>query len=277
MTRDQLWRALRELALVAVLFVAYKAGRLLVADHVAQAMANAWDVWRFERTAGLPSEVDVQHAFMPAVRVANVYYAYVHFPATAGALIWLYVRRPAHYLWVRRTLAWLTAAALAVHIVMPLAPPRMLAGIGIVDTAKVFGPSVYGPPQTDTLANQYAAMPSLHVGWAVVVALAVIVATRSRWRWAAVAHPVVTLIVVVATGNHYWLDAIVAIGLLALILAILRPWSVWPPSRGNEIAGTARMRVPSARGHQRDRTGPPGSEEAADPRRPGGRRSAARG
>jgi hypothetical protein len=215
LTRDHVWRALRELALVAVLFVAYKAGRLLVADHVGQAMANAGRVWDFERAVGLPSEVGLQRALLPAARAANIYYAYVHFPATACALLWLYVRRPSHYLWVRRTLAWLTAAALAVHVLMPLAPPRMLTGIGIVDTAKTLGPSVYGPPSTDTLANQYAAMPSLHVGWAVVIALAVIVATRSRWRWLALAHPVVTVTVVVVTGNHYWLDAIVVLFLIA--------------------------------------------------------------
>jgi hypothetical protein len=275
--RDHVERALREIALVAALFVAYKAGRLVVADRVAQALDNAWAVWDFERWAHLPSEVAVQRALMPAAREANSYYAYVHFPVTGLVLIWLYARHPAHYLWVRRTLAWLTATALAVHVLMPLAPPRMLEGIGIVDTAKVLGPSVYGPPATDTLANQYAAMPSLHVGWAVMAGLGVIVATRTRWRWLAVLHPVLTVVVVVATGNHYWLDAIVALTLLALVLLILRPWTVWPPSRGNEIAETARTRVPSARGHERDRPGPPGPEEAADAGRAGGRGAAARG
>jgi hypothetical protein len=275
--RDHGGRALRELALVALLFLVYKAGRLVVADHVGQAMVNGWAVWDAERWAQLPNEVAVQRALLPVAREANTYYAYVHFPATGLALVWLYIRRAAHYLWVRRTLAWLTAAALAVHMLMPLAPPRMLGGIGIVDTAQTYGPSVYGPPSSDTLANQYAAMPSLHVGWAVVVALAVIVATRSRWRWIIVAHPTLTVVVVVATGNHYWLDAAVAVLLLGLVLLLLRPWSVWPPSPGNEIAQTARTRVRSARGHERDRPGPPGSEEAADAGRPGGRGAAARG
>ena len=90
----------------------------------------------------------------------------------------------------------------------------------IVDTGKLLGPAVYGPPSTDTLSNQYAAMPSLHVGWALAVAIALVGATRGRWRWLWLAHPVVTLLVVVVTGNHYWLDAIVATALLGVVLAV---------------------------------------------------------
>ena len=66
----------------------------------------------------------------------------------------------------------------------------MLSALGFVDTAAVYGPAVYGPPNQNTLADQYAAMPSLHIGWAVMVALGIIATTRSRWRWLAVLHPV---------------------------------------------------------------------------------------
>jgi hypothetical protein len=288
LSRDQLHRALRELGLVAALFVAYKAGRLLSADHVAQAMRNAWDVWDFERLLDLPSEVAVQRALLPTARAANCYYAYVHFPSTALALIWLYVRRPAHYLWVRRTLAFLTAAALALHVLMPLAPPRMLAATGMLDTARLYGPSVYGAPESDTLANQYAAMPSLHVGWALVIGLALIAVTRSRWRWLWLAHPAVTLTVVIETGNHYWLDGIVAAALIMVIVLVMRPWMtqagtpLCPPSPRNEFAETARIGVPSPRGRERNRLGPQhhgaqGSEEAADARRARCGGSASRG
>jgi PAP2 superfamily protein len=217
-------RAFREILLVALLFLAYKAGRVVADGHVTEAMANAWRVWHFERAVGLPSESGVQHALLHQhflVRAANCYYAYVHFPATALVLIWMYLRRPQFYRWTRRTLALLTAAALVVHLLLPLAPPRMLTTIGIVDTGKLYGPAVYGSPSTDTLTNQYAAMPSLHVGWALALAIALIVATRNRWRWLWLAHPVLTLAVVVGTGNHYWLDAIVAVVLLAVVLVLL--------------------------------------------------------
>ncbi|NMO56219.1 inositol phosphorylceramide synthase [Actinoplanes sp. TBRC 11911] len=220
-------RALLELALVAVLFLAYKVGRIAAAGHVEEAMNNAATVWHLERLLHLPSEYGLQHAVLGhhwLVKIANCYYAYVHFPVTAITLIWLYVWRPQHYIRIRRTLAWLTGAALAVHLLMPLAPPRMIAAFGMVDTGRVFGPSVYGSPNGDTLTNQYAAMPSLHVGWAIVIAMAFIGATRSKWRWLWVAHPILTLAVVLVTGNHYWLDAIVVTLLLGIVLALQGAW-----------------------------------------------------
>jgi PAP2 superfamily len=216
--------AIREVILVAVLFLAYKIGRLAADGHVSDALSNAQSIWSFERALHLPSEAGIQDAIIhhrSLVRAANMYYAFVHFPATIAGLVWLYLRRPVHYTWTRRLLAWLTAAALVLHLLLPLAPPRMLLDIGMIDTGAVYGPSVYGPPDTDTLANQFAAMPSLHVGWALAVAIGLITATRTRWRWAWLAHPVITLFVVVATGNHYWLDAVVAGGLLAFLLAVM--------------------------------------------------------
>ena len=217
-------RALYEILLVAVLFLAYKIGRVAADGHVGEALANAEHVWSLERALHLPSEYALQHlviAHQWLIKAANCYYAYVHFPATAAALIWLYVRRPGLYVPTRRLLAWLTAASLVVHLLFPLAPPRMLSDVGMVDTGRLFGPAVYGAPATDTLTNQYAAMPSLHVGWALAIAVALIGATRSKWRWLWLAHPAITLLVVVVTGNHYWLDALVATCLLGVVAAVL--------------------------------------------------------
>ncbi|GAA0520523.1 hypothetical protein Ade02nite_94350 [Paractinoplanes deccanensis] len=234
MNRVAARRAARELLLVAVLFLAYKMGRILVEGHVEEAMRNAASVWDFERALHLPSEESLQSALLSHtfwVRAANCFYAYVHFPATAITLIWMYVKRPEIYLWMRRTLATLTAFALVVHALYPLAPPRMLTSAGMADTGRLFGPSVYGSPSTDTLSNQYAAMPSLHVGWAVVVALALVAASagrRGRWLW--LAHPVLTLLVVVVTGNHYWVDAIAVTALLAVVLTLVPRPVVAPPA-----------------------------------------------
>nr|BFD81584.1 phosphatase PAP2 family protein [Streptomyces sp. Xyl84] len=214
----------RELLLVAGLFLVYKVGRQLAADHTGEAFRNAHHVWHLERALHLPGEGAVQSLLLHGdtlVRVANTYYATVHFPATVGLLVWLYLRRPAHYVWTRRALAALTAAALVLHLTFPLAPPRMLAATGLVDTAHVYGPSVYGPPKTDHLSNQFAAMPSLHFGWALMVAVALIAATRSRWRWLWLLHPLLTLLVIVGTANHYWLDSVAATALLGVALVAL--------------------------------------------------------
>ncbi|MFK4145021.1 phosphatase PAP2 family protein [Streptomyces sp. NPDC004065] len=214
----------REFLLVAGLFLAYKLGRRLAAGHTGEAFRDAHRVWDLERAVHLPGEGQVQslllHGTLPA-HLANTYYATVHFPATAAFLVWLYARRPAHYVWARRVLAAVTAAALVAHLAFPLAPPRMLASAGLVDTGRVYGPSVYGPPRTDHLSNQFAAMPSLHFGWALMVAVGLVVATRSRLRALWLLHPLLTLLVIVGTANHYWLDAVVAAGLLAIALAVI--------------------------------------------------------
>jgi hypothetical protein len=251
----------REFLLVAGLFLVYKFGRQLATGHTGEALRNAHRVWDLERTLHLPGEGSVQSVLLDSdtlVHLANTYYATVHFPATAAFLIWLYLRRPAHYVWARRVLAMVTAAALVLPFVLPLAPPRMLAATGLVDTARVYGPSVYGPPSSDHLSNQFAAMPSLHFGWALMVAIGLIVATRSRWRWLWLLHPLVTLLVIVGTANHYWLDAIVATAMLGAALALVRPQtssggtpiSLRSPHRTVTTAGrSSEQLVPAADDH----------------------------
>ncbi|MFJ6407625.1 phosphatase PAP2 family protein [Streptomyces hydrogenans] len=216
---------LRELLLVTGLFLVYKFGRLLANGHETAAFRNADLVWDAERALHFPGEGAVQQLLLhgePLIRAANTYYAAVHFPATIAFLAWLYWRRPAHYVWSRRVLALLTGAALALHILVPLAPPRMLAATGLVDTAQVYGPSVYGAvPETDSMANQFAAMPSLHFGWALMVAIGLIAATRSPLRWWWLLHPALTLLVIVGTANHYWTDALAAAVLLGFALLVV--------------------------------------------------------
>ncbi|MFF9768084.1 phosphatase PAP2 family protein [Streptomyces sp. NPDC053086] len=228
---------IREFLLVAGLFLVYKLGRQLATGHTGNAFHNARRVWHLERTVHLPHENAVQSALLHGdtlVHLANTYYATVHFPATLAFLVWLYLRRPAHYVWARRVLAVVTTAALVLPFTFPLAPPRMLTGTGLVDTARIYGPSVYGPPSSDHLSNQFAAMPSLHFGWALMVAIGLIAAGRSRWRWLWSLHPLITLVVIVGTANHYWLDAIVATAMLGVALALIHP-----PRRTAGTAGRA--------------------------------------
>ncbi|SCG72980.1 phosphatase PAP2 family protein [Micromonospora inositola] len=251
-------RALRELALVGALFLAYKLGRLAVAGRVSTAVANGEAVWHLERLIHLPGEAAVQHPLLAhdlLVHLANSYYAYVHFPATAVCLVWLYLRHPVHYQWTRRMLATLTAGALALHFLVPLAPPRLTALTGLLDTGRRYGPAVYGPPDTDALSNQYAAMPSLHVGWALAVAIALIAVTGGRLWWLWLAHPLITLLVVVGTGNHYWLDGVVAAAMLILVLLVLpRP-----------VTAARRVDVPGPRPAGWPDPEPPGQQVAHRP------------
>ncbi len=235
---------LREMLLVAGLFLVYKLGRQLTAGHTAEAYRNGREVWDLERALRLPGEGAVQSSLLHGdtlVQLANTYYAAVHFPATAAFLVWLYLRRPGHYVSARRALAAVTAAALVLHLTYPLAPPRLLPATGLVDTARLYGPSVYGPPDADQLSNQFAAMPSLHFGWALMVAIGLIAVTRTAWRWLWLLHPLVTLLVIVGTANHFWLDALTAAALLGLALAV-----VHRPRRAPASTPAPRPRHPGA-------------------------------
>jgi hypothetical protein len=186
----------------------------------AGAMGRARWLWHAERVAHLPSETSVQRIFLPhpaLVQAFDLYYDILHFPVLGACLVWLYVRHRDRYPAIRNTVALFTGASLLVQLI-PVAPPRLLAGTGLVDTAARYGQSVY-TWHGGLNADQYSAMPSVHVGWAIIVAVAVITASRRRWRWLAVGYPALTTLVVVVTANHFWLDGIVAGLLVALVLA----------------------------------------------------------
>jgi hypothetical protein len=216
------WRVVREAVLLATMFLVYSAGRQFAAKHTGSAFGHAHEVLSFQRWLHLPDEASIQHAALQVphlVEGANLYYASVHAPLTGAVLLWLSIWRPKAYSHVRWTIVALTGLALAGHILFPLAPPRMMQGF--VDTGLRFGQSVYGPDASGGPANQFAAMPSLHVGWAALIALSMILITRSKWRWLWLLHPIITFGVVVVTANHYWLDGIVVLILLGITLPLL--------------------------------------------------------
>jgi hypothetical protein len=212
-----------ETGLILGLFALWQlAGRFAVTGTSGALTRGRW-IWHLERTIHLPSEAAVQRAFLPhpaAVQVLDLYYATLHFPVLIACLIWLFVRYRRQYRHVRTTLVLFTASCLLLQLI-PVAPPRMLAGIGMVDTAMRYGQSVYGSVAGFN-ADQLSAMPSVHVGWALLVALVVVQVSRSRWRWLALAYPGLTVLAVTVTANHYWLDGMVAALLLALVLLVQR-------------------------------------------------------
>ena len=229
-TRASLLRAVGlELVLVVVLLGAYRYGRMLIEHSPATAFHNAGQMVGWEQTLHLPNELAVQHLLLSSewlARFANIYYFTVHFPLTAGFLVWMFIKSREQYTRIRTSMAMLTGFALLIHAAFPLAPARILHGLGFVDTAAMYGPNVYATaPQHDSVANQFAAMPSLHFGWAVLVAVGIIRVARTPWRWLWIAHPIITLLVIVGTGNHYWLDAAVAGGLIILSERVITAWT----------------------------------------------------
>jgi len=111
-----------------------------------------------------------------------------------------------------------TASCFCLHLIT-VAPPRLLPHGGFVDTAWEYGQSVYGPTTVE-VADQLSAFPSVHVGWAAIVAWWMWRVSPWRWGWLGVTHLVVTSFVVVATANHYWLDGLAAMAILAVALGL---------------------------------------------------------
>ena len=214
-------RFTRETALLAALFALWQyAGSFTFMSPDGGLPRGRW-LWHAERWLHLPSETALQRVFLPhplIIQFANLYYAALHFTQLLVTLAWLFIWQRDRYRHVRTTVVLFTAAALIIQFV-PVAPPRMLGGTGLVDTAVRYGQSVYGAVAGFN-ADQLSAMPSIHVGWAVIVAVAVVTASRSRWRWLAVLYPVLTTLIVVITANHYWLDGVVAALLVGLALVL---------------------------------------------------------
>ena len=215
----------REMAIMFTLYAVWRLANRLSLMQVDGAIWRGRWLWDLERAWHLPSEVTVQQLALPhslLVQAANVYYAVAHVPALIIFLVWLFALHRPEYPRIRNALALSTGACLLIQLI-PLAPPRLVPGLGIVDTPLLFHQSVYGPIGTG-MAAQLSAMPSVHVAWALIVGLGAVTVSRSRWRWLVLAHPVLTIWVVVVTGNHYWLDGAAAAVLLALALAAQR-WS----------------------------------------------------
>jgi hypothetical protein len=203
----------REIAVIGFLYGLWQLAGRLSLGGTSGAIGRAHWVERVEHDVRLPSEASVQHLVLGqrlVIEGANLYYATMHFTMMFVFLLWLFVRHRDRYRPIRQVLAWTTLGCLLVQLI-PVAPPRMLAGI--VDTGLVYHQSVYsGGLEVD----QLSAMPSVHVAWAVLVGYYAWRVSPSRWRYVAVLHTALTAFVVVVTGNHFWLDGIVAVALLAL-------------------------------------------------------------
>ena len=219
----------RELILIGGLLLFYKYGRSLVSGESAHAVHHARAVIGVERDLSIFTEERLQQAVIGAGHTVewllNAYYLFAHVVVTAVVFLWLYVRHPSTYKRFRLVMIAMTLAGLVLHVLYPLAPPRMFPNLGFVDTGRVVGPASYGRGSAYSgFANQFAAMPSLHFGWALAVAWSVILASSNRLRGLVVLHPVLTLAAIVLTANHYWLDAIVASALFAAALLLDHWW-----------------------------------------------------
>ena len=208
----------RELALLAALYGVYMLARAVVGVHPDAALDRGRWLLDLEAAVHLDMEMSLNaaiHAVPLFAVLADYIYASLHYVLTPVVLVWLAVRHRAGYRRGRNALLFATALGLIGFWLLPTAPPRLLDGAGFLDTMAVFsdwgwwGEAASAPRGMEGLSNQYAALPSLHVGWALWCALQVRANTSRRllrrWAWT---YPALITIVVMATANHYLLDAV---------------------------------------------------------------------
>ncbi|HJQ93611.1 MAG TPA: phosphatase PAP2 family protein [Candidatus Thermoplasmatota archaeon] len=219
-------RVAREAVAIWAMLTVYRLGRGLVAGKTDQATENAYWLIDVERSMGIFVERAWQQWTLAQPGLMDAfdwYYQTLHFPATGAFLVWVFFKHARHYARVRNSFVVATLIGFLMHWSWPLLPPRLLPDeYGFIDT---IGAEIYGDGKLGPFTNQVAAMPSLHFGWSLTIGVGVVWLSANRWRWLALAHPVLTFFAIVVTANHYILDAVVAVPVMAAGLAA----TLWRP------------------------------------------------
>jgi diacylglycerol O-acyltransferase / wax synthase len=213
--------------------------------RAAAANAHGRDLFALERALRLDLELPLNHLLVPHELLrtaANYEYAVTYVASALALLAWLYLHRPATYRWARTSFVLLNVLALGCFAVYPVTPPRLLPELGFVDTVRLGHTwGSWGSPMVEH-ANQLAAMPSLHIAWAVWVSVVLACVSGARWlQVASGVHVLVTALVIMATANHYLLDAVGGVLLVWLTLALMGVFQDRPGRTGS-------VRVPASDG-----------------------------
>lgn len=235
--------AIRQFLILFTSYIAYDLVRFLTMGRESTAITNANHIIVFERSLGLYVEPWIQakishiHDLLLAL---NWFYTQVHIPSIIAFLAFVYLARNDAFAFFRNAFILINVIALSVFALVPVAPPRLLPSSGLVDTLFVFSSTNYESGGLRSITNPFAAMPSLHFGYAVFISVGLLLLVRSRWvRFGAVLYPVIVLLAIVATGNHFLFDAlagglVIAIAYLFTLSGMSEPEAVAVRSRDDE-------------------------------------------
>jgi len=227
---DALW----QIGLFALADLCYETVRGIADGNDAVAFANARSIVDLEQGLGLFFEPHLQSWTMNhrvLVDFANFMYVNSHFVVTTSVLVWLYLRHNKQFYFVRNMFMVAMSLALVGYLALPTAPPRFLPELGFVDTISYYADVHHDSAFVTLFFNPYAAVPSMHVAFALMLAVPTMQLVRHKLvkvAWAF--YPALVAWVVIVTGNHWWFDAaaggVVALvsGLVALlVLSRIRP------------------------------------------------------
>jgi hypothetical protein len=215
--------ALHQLALFALADLCYETVRGISETNAALAFSNARHVIDLERGLNLFFEQGFQDRIMDSrllVDIANFMYVNSHFVVTTGFLVWLYLKRNQHFYFVRNMFMVAMGLALVGYTAMPTAPPRFFQELGFVDTISYYANVHHDSGFVTLFFNPYAAVPSMHVAFSLIISVPAILLVRRRvlkllWCF----YPPLITMVVIATGNHWWFDC--AMGATVAVTAAL--------------------------------------------------------
>ncbi|PZS15747.1 MAG: hypothetical protein DLM57_12015 [Pseudonocardiales bacterium] len=211
----------QELGIIAIGYWLYSLGRNAVPEQESIALRHGRSVQHLQDRLHLNFELSVNH-FVAArewiAQLMDYYYATLHFIVTIGVMVWLFVRRPHLYRGARTVLFATTLLGLLGFYLFPLAPPRLLPQYDYIDTLIKFHTwGSLADPKIAEHSNQFAAMPSLHVAWALWCGIALFRCAKPLWvRVLGLLYPVLTLLVIVGTANHFIIDAVGGAAIVAV-------------------------------------------------------------
>ena len=212
-----------QIAVVLACIETYELARKAMTPNWPLAVRHAHDVVSLERMAHINWEASLQQTFMRApdlVRGMNIFYFVGHFVLTGVFFVWLYHRSKPAYRTFRNGFLTATAIALLIHWRFPTAPPR-LADVGLVDTLRQLSDIDIGSPASSSFSNPVAAVPSLHAGFALGVGIGLVLYARPLfWKAVGVIYPILVVLTIVVTGNHFILDAVAGMLVLGLGFAV---------------------------------------------------------
>lgn len=237
-----MWRAGVEIALIGILYVGYVISRTFASTAFAPARGRALDILTFEKSWRIDIELWLNELFFRYdwIGVASSYwYATTHYLVTLGVLIWLY-RRSALYVTARRALVLASLIGLAFYLLMPTAPPRLVQA-GYHDILSLhsdigwWSQNGSAPKGMGNITNELAAFPSLHAGWSLWVAVVLIMAGAPKIVQAlGVAYAFIMSVVVIGTGNHWVVDAVMGWLVVLVAFAAVTAWERRGPFGGSD-------------------------------------------
>jgi hypothetical protein len=231
---------LRQGLIMLACYAAYDVSRALVVGREAVAMANGLFFMNLEKAMGIFWEPWVQgrvSAFPPLMDFLVWSYGALHLPLIMGTMVWIFTQRRSHWPQFRNWFLAMNFMAVLLYFLLPTAPPRMIFTSGVADISYLQGKrsAIF---ENGLLANPFAAMPSLHFAYALFLALALFMLARQTWlRWGGFMYPALVLLAIVATGNHFIVDAV------GSVLVLLSAYVFAVSLRAGDVTGSRAVTV----------------------------------